>query len=477
MKNASESAGQQEDFLLFTDGQGTYALPSRQVQEILYPHPVTPIPFVPSCIDGLVNIEGTIAVQADMAHLSGAGHISRGRELILVETGRSLCALKVDAVLSRLSVAANAVRWFRGGEEASLGVGVDGIERELFAGEMSEGGQTVFILDVARIGRLVQAGEVRDEGAGLLGKVDDRKDLEEQEHIDCLVVQCGGERYAFELAGIMEIVEAGTCTPIPGAPDYVDGFFLLREEALLVINLLAIIDRQRAGRREEGWIVVFEREGIRYGFVVDAIEGIQHFLLSTYQPVLDAHSNLSGLFVSDERTTMLLSPERIVNDSIHAALSRYAAYHAGDGELMAEQTERYLQVAIREGRYAIPIDRVRRVTRFFPMEKTHDTSGRIRGAIDLDGRIIPVLALQYGLTLDREVDDGEYVIVSHGEDEWAICVDMANRIVDIPVSQISRLAQAESRFVNGIAHVEEQLVSLLDFSRLAEQGGNEQRTS
>ncbi|MBK8288450.1 MAG: chemotaxis protein CheW [Cellvibrionales bacterium] len=84
-------------YLTFTSGTSCFAVPADCVQEILCLHTVTPLPFVPECIDGLVNIEGKIAVQVNFSHLHGQAH-HKGKELILIDTGRSLCALKVDEV-------------------------------------------------------------------------------------------------------------------------------------------------------------------------------------------------------------------------------------------------------------------------------------------------------------------------------------------------------------------------------------------
>lgn len=474
MKKTEQLAG---DYLLFTDGHGQFALPSSCVQEILYPHAVTPLPFVPLCIDGLINVEGNIAVQVNFAELTGQNAHSSGKELILINTGRARCALKVDGVIGRIVLQENAIQPFNPAAQAEAHTGITQIEQELLCGEAVYENQGIFIVDYLRIGRLVQAGTVVDEGVGMLGKVDDHNRLEEQEYIACLVVRTGNERYTFELNGIMEIIEAGICTPIPGAPDYLKGFHLVRDTALLIIDLPTIIGHRQLNTQDAGWIIVIERDGIRYGFLVEQIEGIEHFPLNSYQPLFDTNSHLSGLFVYNDMTTMLLSPDRIVSKEVFEVLSRYAAYHADEEELLVEQTERYLQVRICDGRYAIPIDYVKRVTQFFPMEKTHDSSGRIRGAIDIDGRIIPVLALETALTLSEFVEQGEYVIVGSHQEEWAICVDTAHRIVDIPVSQISRMSQGDSRFVNGIAHVDEQLVSLLDFSLLHNHSETNMRTT
>ena len=472
MKNSKSSAS---DYLIFTSGAGRFALPATCVQEILYPHAVTPLPFVPACVDGLINIEGTIAVQIDFSNMLGQAQY-HGKELILINTGRALCALKIDGVLGRTSIQHQNIRPVITDEYTTFHAELDNIKPEFFIGVATHNDTTILIVDHQRIGQLVQAGAMQQDGEGMLGKVENRDDQEEEMTIPCLIVISGKERYAFELSGIIEIIKAGICTPIPDAPDYLKGFHLVRDQALPVIDLLTLM-QQPDPETTKLWIIVIERDNVRYGLLVNTTEGIEHFPLESYEPIVDSDSNLSGLFVYQEKTTILLSPKRIVNEEIFDVLSRHADFHTEHNTQVAEETERYLQVSICENRYAIPIEHVKRVTQFFPMEQISDANDSIRGAIDIDGSIIPVLALEKALSLQHLVSQGEYVIVSSSnaannntassnQQEWAICVDIAQGLVDIPSAHIKRMPHGNSRFVNGVAHIDETLVSLLNFSQL-----------
>lgn len=452
------------DYLIFTSGTGRFAIPGNCVQEILYPHTVTPLPFVPPSVDGLINVEGSIAVQVNFSHLHGQAH-HKGKELVLIDTGRALCALKVDEVRGRVSLQQQNIQPFITDEYTRFHAEIDNIEADFFIGTTNQDGINILIVDHERIGQLVQAGAAQPGSEGILGKIESHDDIEEEMYISCLVVRLGKERYAFELDGIMEIVKAGACTAIPDAPDYLKGFHLVREQALLVIDLLTIIGRPDPDA-ENNWIVIIERDNFRYGLLIEAIDGIVNFPLDSYEPVVDSDSNLSGLFVYQDKSTALLSPRRIVDDAVMDALSRYATLHSEENALVAEETERYLQVRICEKPYAIPIDNVNRVSQFFPMEEIRNSDESIRGAINMDGSIIPVLALEKSLALNCIVDRGEYVIIGNNQLEWAICVDIAQGIVEFPKSQINRMTHGNSHYVSGVAHINDNLVSLLDFSIL-----------
>ncbi|MBK8288452.1 MAG: chemotaxis protein CheW [Cellvibrionales bacterium] len=158
-----------------------------------------------------------------------------------------------------------------------------------------------------------------------------------------------------------------------------------------------------------------------------------------------------------------------MHDEILDILSQHATFQPKDLVSTVEETERYLRVSICEKTYAIPLENVKRVAQFFPMEKISDYNDHIQGAIDLDGSIIPVLALEKALALKRQTAEGEYVIVSKNQHEWAICVDLAQGIVDVPVSNIKHMQAGNSHYINGIAHIDDNLVPLLDFSILQNQ--------
>jgi purine-binding chemotaxis protein CheW len=154
-----------------------------------------------------------------------------------------------------------------------------------------------------------------------------------------------------------------------------------------------------------------------------------------------------------------------VHDDVFEVLSRHITSHVSDSSNHQEELERYLRVTMYEADYAIPVEYVRRITEFFPMENISNAQGNIRGAINMNGNIIPVLDMERALNLQSFFDQNEYVIVGNNQQEWAICVDAAHGLVDVPASKVQRMHQQGSNsFVNGVVRIDEQLIPLLDFS-------------
>jgi purine-binding chemotaxis protein CheW len=81
-------------------------------------------------------------------------------------------------------------------------------------------------------------------------------------------VGIGREQYALPVGTVLEVVELGELTPVPGSPSEVVGVFNLRGQVIPVIDLAAMLDL-RAEEPER--IVVVELEESSAGLAVDAV--------------------------------------------------------------------------------------------------------------------------------------------------------------------------------------------------------------
>jgi purine-binding chemotaxis protein CheW len=452
-----------QHWLLFTDGAQLFALPSAQILEILCPHPVTPLPFVTPAIDGLINVDGRIAVQLNLGTLTGTPSNSPRTELLLIDTGRALCALKVESVLARVALPDSDIN-------NTLPDELPQDIQPLVSGSTRWMGNTVAILDPVALSRLIRPEGLSEEGTGILGRVT-QTEQHTEESTHCLVVRAAGERYAFPLAHVMEIVAGGTCTPVPGAPPYVNGLFLLREAVLLVIDLAKRLASTHQQTTAANWFVILDHEQGRCSFAFDEIIAIEHFPKREFQASMEQEQLVQGIFVSEHHNTLLLNTSALINDEIRTVLTVHNHDTSSRQQQFTESDIRFLQVNIGGTPYVIPLDMVKRVTPFFAMEATQDANQRIRGAIDLDGEIIPVLALEYGLTLPHAVIENQYVVIDDKHQQWALSVDAADRIVSVPKSLVNHLTQSDARYVGGVVQLDERLLSLLDFSVLSDHSG------
>jgi purine-binding chemotaxis protein CheW len=92
---------------------------------------------------------------------------------------------------------------------------------------------------------------------------------------DLLVVaQIAGRRCALSALEVKSVIEVGTVTPVPRAPDWITGITALRSQALTVIDC-----RRALGLTDHDWptdarAVVVAHDGHAYALLVDSIEDI-----------------------------------------------------------------------------------------------------------------------------------------------------------------------------------------------------------
>lgn len=446
-------SSQNGEFLIVAAAGQHFGIATGGVKTAVAAQPVTPLPFVPAFVEGLVNINERIVPQLDLALLLG-GAAAPGGELVLVETSRSPCALRVAQILGKAEVAADALQSLAGDGEALP------VSRR-FEWE----GLSVLVLDVERIGGLIGSREMPAGERGLLGRLQQDEAADAAlARLDCVVVAVAGERYALALADVVEILDLPAATPVPGAPAGVEGLAIVRDEVLLVLALASLLGRPL--REARGSVVVVERGGVRYGLRVEALEGLQQFDPAALRRIEDAGSDVEGVLADGERLYGLLTPTRLITEARHRQFQPLAPRRQHQAAQRAEKQHAVLQVALGGEVFGIALDQVRRIVDYRPPEPVQAEPGSlVCGAVNIEGRVVPVVDIGARLRAG-DGNDGAWVIVGEGANEWAIAVREAADIVSVPESALEAVQAGEGGFVTAIANVQDRLMSLLSLAPL-----------
>ena len=97
-----------------------------------------------------------------------------------------------------------------------------------------------------------------------------------------LLVEVGGQRFAWELTQVREIVPGRSVTRLPGAPRWVLGLLNLRGSVLTVVDLGVRFGVPTTGA---GTVVVIEADGRMLGVRVDAVRSVATAEQATLEPV------------------------------------------------------------------------------------------------------------------------------------------------------------------------------------------------
>ena len=89
----------------FKIGSGHYAVEVLDVQEVVKPQNVTPVPLAPEYIDGLINLRGQIVTAINIRRLFGLEESNSDDYMnIIVSSGENLYSLVVDEIMDVMDI-------------------------------------------------------------------------------------------------------------------------------------------------------------------------------------------------------------------------------------------------------------------------------------------------------------------------------------------------------------------------------------
>jgi purine-binding chemotaxis protein CheW len=133
--------------------------------------------------------------------------------------------------------------------------------------------------------------------------------------VDNLVVvfQLGSQCYGVDIAAVQEIRVASAVTPLPGAPDCVDGVINLRGRVVPVMDMHARFGQPRAERTKESRVIVVNVHGGEWvGLAVESVSEVLRVTADSVEVPSSLVKTADGDFIAgiakvgDERLVTLL---------------------------------------------------------------------------------------------------------------------------------------------------------------------------
>lgn len=129
----------------------------------------------------------------------------------------------------------------------------------------------------------------------------------------------GEELFGVDILTVQEIIRDTTITPIPDAPDFLEGVINLRGSIIPVIDLrkrLKLVPTSAVD--PDGWIVILGVEGRLTGFVVDRVTKVLNVPVDSIKPPPDIvvaglkSQYIQGVCKLEQRLLILLNFSRIL---------------------------------------------------------------------------------------------------------------------------------------------------------------------
>lgn len=425
-------------FLLFAVGGLRLAMPVDRVDGVLPKGPVTPLPFVPAWVDGLVVVRGAVLPQYDLLlWRTGERHDNPNHELLKIATPEGPAVVKVDRVLRLLA-------------EADLDDGVETIDpAALVLGDIAEDIAPAAASDFAEPPILAAAPVAAAERA--------------------VVVAVAGESLGLPLRYVREVVELGDVSPLPLAPPALSGLFRLRGREVPLVSMAALLGGvPRGGDRA---VIVDTADG-PMALAVDRILGIERIGTLDAHPLLEQWHGLTGCWHGAGGGTIgLVSLDDLFNEGWRARLAGFLPEAGGTAEERAAEPSRLLMTFSVAGRpCAMDALEVERVVAWQPPGAVPDGNPDIDGVVPVGGGILPVVDLCGRLGLDADAEPPRaYLVVRWGAESAALCVGRPGRMRAVPVSAIQPLGAGGAAMIHSVARIDDTLTWVLSLRDLDAQ--------
>ena len=136
----------------------------------------------------------------------------------------------------------------------------------------------------------------------------------------------GPQEYALDIMQIKEIINPVAITPVPKAPEFIEGIVELRGAVLPVVDLRKRFDVDAGAITRASKYVIVALEGHIVGLVVDGVRDVARLEPSDLLDApamavgLDARF-VTGVFKRDERIIMMLDVDEILSSSEKSLLA------------------------------------------------------------------------------------------------------------------------------------------------------------
>jgi chemotaxis signal transduction protein len=455
------------DFLCILAGLRRVAIPLNLVLSVEEARPLTPLPFSPDLVEGLVMALGRVLPQMSLAAVLGEEPLEGG-VLVVVAASDDVRALRVDQVAGMVQVDIQAVTTTDAPERAV---------QPLLTARFEALGEEWHALDYAALtfDQRMQPAEAAD-GAALVATAGDADDApspvnDVDEHLPLLLVEIAGESYALPTSDIVELVIPGVVRSMPAAPDWIAGMIDRRGAPLLVLSTAALLGRPMTSKSTITLVVNVPGAG-EVGIMVDRAVGIERVHRSAIHVVPRDMAGVANYFVIETEHIVGIINLAALTGQVGDAVAQLAPRepNAPDPAQIVVETAKasHKLLAVRLGRelFALPLDRVERIQASIVLTPLPEPGTGFHGMADVGDITVPVLDLRRAIEHAGSDPNPPCTLVRIEGALAGLAVDQVLRIEDIPDHDVEDITMNPHLPVSHVARSGDQLLSVLVIDRV-----------
>ena len=469
MKNANkDTVLNATTWTLFTISGRGYALPSENVIQSIAAPRVQPVPFAPTHVAGIAQVDGEILPCVDLATLfQSRKEGEAAAEALVIEHQQRRTVVLEDSANRQITLDEE--------DRQSLSA-LDNAEEEAQAiiGELQQGGATILLLDPGYLSHF-SAQRARSEGRpGLVATHADTSREADDQQLDMLFlyITINQQEYALRVTDIKEIVELETVSPLPGAPADVAGISLVRNSSHLVLDAGTCLGIGTVDGNQAVLVPVSQGELL---IAVSGIDAVRAVARHHARPVGDSNARLDAVIeVPGEPVRAVINAQALVDAVPGVAQFVPASRHHDKEQAAQEESFRFLVVQWGNERFALPLEKVLRLDP--PAAIRRVDSELFEGVISTGGEVVPVLDAHqfYGLEHNADALEG-FMIIARDDVMYAVPLEHAERIIDVPESAIQRTQGTGDQRFCGSIRFEDGLISAVELSHFTQLARSAQK--
>jgi purine-binding chemotaxis protein CheW len=282
---------EEEQLVIFTIGKEEYAFNINQVKEIINLGELVKVPYAEDYIEGVLSLRNQLlAVINPGKLLYGQQRELNGYNRIMVmDMGDFAYGVMVETVSEVKSIPKSAL--------IESGQIVGKMNSEYISGfvRMNNEKRLIMLLDPQKILSFERVFSITGDPINQTATIGTRK----VDSSDCgaerqiVVFRLADGEYGININQVREINRMSEVVRLPGMPDFIDGMVNLRNEMILILNLLTLFKMPAVIKPDSAKFLVVESRKARFGLLVDSVSEVLNItrdLMVEYSSIFDQNT-------------------------------------------------------------------------------------------------------------------------------------------------------------------------------------------
>jgi purine-binding chemotaxis protein CheW len=295
------------------------------VEEIVELPPVTKVPDAPDYVLGVICIRNKVLPLLDLYHLFNvelsASEVNPEENMVILLTiGKAKLGVLVDCIQEIIRV--------QDKDLLPVPQTLKEEENTRLEGVVMRAGRMVSILRFLELLSIEDQQKLANIGQDLGIQEIASAELASSEEISIIVFKLGKEIFGLELQEVREIIMVGLVTPVPRAPNFIQGVLNLRGEIIPVIDLRLRFGLEHQDPTAMSRIIVTPIGDVFTGLIVDSVDEVKNIDRKHLEPPPGVTSVGANAYIDQVARTstgviFLLALQQLLTDSENRQLTTF----------------------------------------------------------------------------------------------------------------------------------------------------------